>query len=371
MYGNKTEIIDLKSMNIMKDNLEFCIRKSDCSNLEELIELSKTYYSDGDIIKKEYLNWQYLENPSGKPFLFISKELITNALAGQYLVIPLKFGILKEIVLGSLSLNTLTSPKFQGRGLFTKMAKATYEDCAKNNAFFTIGFPNPQSYPGFVKNLNFEHLGDIPLLVKPLKYGKILFSYFKKNKAKHGGTIKLDTITNANIKLFDFNDEETEEKYNTFWNSANQQYTVSIDKNFTFLNWRYNEIPTRKYKLFYFEEDNIIKGIIILKAEHVWGFNVGIIMDILVLDNNLQVGKKLLKHSKKIFKKANLDFITGLHSNSNEYVIFKKSNYFKIPQKILPQKIHFIVRKNKEFPNSELLFDLKNWKLTFGDYDVF
>ncbi len=355
----------------MAKEIDFIIEKDNCSDITELINLSKSYYTEGDIIDKEYLKWQYLHNPGGKPYLYVSREASSKELAGQYLVIPINFNVLKVQIPGSLSLNTLTSPKFQGKGLFIKMAKATYEDCTSNNAYFTIGFPNPQSYPGFVRKLDFQHLGDIPLLIKPLKYGKILLSYFKKNKKKHGGTIKLDTITNANIKLFDFKDKEVEEKYNVFWNSISQQYKISTDKNFNFLKWRYYEIPTREYKLFYFEKDNLIKGLVILKAEHVWGFNVGIIMDFLVLDNNLQIGKKLLEHSKIIFRQANLDFITGLHSNSNEYEIFKKSNYFKIPQKILPQKIHFIVKQNKEFPNSELLFDLKNWKLTFGDYDVF
>ena len=91
----------------------------------------------------------------------------------------------------------------------------------------------------------------------------------------------------------------------------------------------------------------------------------------MVLDNDLHIGKQLLKYTKNIFRQSNLDFIATLHNSTNEYLIFKKSKYFKIPPKILPQKIHFIVRLNEEFPNSKELFNLQNWKLTFGDYDVF
>lgn len=355
----------------MNKHYEFLIEKNDCSNIEELINLSKTYYHEGDIINKEYLTWQYLRNPTGKPFLIISRETSTNEMAGQYLVIPIKFKVLKEFILGSLSLNTLTSPKFQGKGLFTKMAKATYEDCTKSNAYFTIGFPNPQSYPGFVRKLDFQHLGDIPLLIKPLKYGKFVFSFFKKNKKKHGGNININPHYDKCIKFLDFNDTKNEDKYNDFWNSVSKQYKISTCKDYAFLKWRYDDLPTREYKLFYFEEDNIIKGIVIVKAENVWGFNVGVIMDFLVLDNDLRIGKQLLKYAKNTFYQSNLDFIATLHNAANEYSILKKSGYFKIPQKILPQKIHFIVRLNKDFPNSKKLFNLKNWKLTFGDYDVF
>jgi len=357
----------------MDNQDEFQIEKNNCANLEELINLSKTYYNEGDIISKDYLTWQYLNNPTGKPFLFVSRETKENELAGQYLVLPIKFIVQSKTIIGTLSLNTLTSPKFQGKGLFTKMAKETYKDCTINNALFTIGFPNPQSYPGFVRKLDFKHLGDIPLLIKPLKYGKIFFSIFNKNRKKHGGSININSadIKNNNISEFIFNNKKLKDKYSEFWDSISKQYTLSTLKDFTFLNWRYNEIPTRKYRLFYLEENNNIKGLIIVKAENVWGFNVGLVMDLLVIDNNKYVGKKLLNFVKQVFKKSNLDFIATLHNRTNEYGLLKSNGFFSVPQKILPQKIHFIVKLNKDFSDSELLFDLNNWKLTFGDYDVF
>lgn len=354
-----------------KKEINFSIEKHNCENIEELINLAKTNYDEGDIINKSYIEWQYLENPYGKPYIFVAREEENQEVAGQYLVIPQQYYVDGKLYNGTLSLNTLTRADFRGRGLFTKMAKATYEDCTNNNANFTIGFPNPQSYPGFVKKLDFNHLGDIPLLIKPLKYGKIFFSYFKKNKKKHGGRIEILSSHSENIKYLDFENDGIKDKYNDFGDSISKQYKISICKNFTFLKWRYYDLPTRNYKLFYFEEDNIIKGVIILKAENVWGFNVGLIMDFLVLDNDLRIGKQLLKYTKNTFRQSNLDFIATLHNSTNEYNILKRNGYFKLPKKFLPQKIHFIVRLNKDFPNSKELFNLQNWKLTFGDYDVF
>ena len=99
----------------------------------------------------------------------------------------LNFYSKKELI--CLSLNTLTAPKFQGRGLFIKMAIETYNDCFKENIKYIIGFPNPNSYPGFVRKLNFSHLGNIPLLIKPINYIGILRSLFKRRDIKHGGEI--------------------------------------------------------------------------------------------------------------------------------------------------------------------------------------
>lgn len=353
--------------------MEFIVEKNNCSNIDELIDLSKTYYSEGDIVNKLYLNWQYLNNPSGIPYLLTSREITTNELAGQYLVLPIKFNLANTDVNGSLSLNTLTSPKYQGKGLFTKMARATYKECADSNALFTIGFPNPNSYPGFVRNLEFKHLGDIPLLVKPLRMLNMAFSLLQKKNQKHGGDIKMKSLNakNSKIKEFEFNEEGIGIKYDKFWNIIKKQYKLSVNKDFTYLKWRYETLPTRDYKLFYFEDNGEIVGLVILRAEHVWGFDVGLIMDLLVIDGYAKISKILLSYAKNVFKKSKIDFIAALHSKTYEYDLFKKSYFLKIPQCFLPQKIHFIVRLNKEFTNSEMLFKSKNWKLTFGDYDVF
>ena len=349
--------------------MDYIIEKNDCSNLDELITLSKSYYTKGDIINKNYLNWQYLNNPAGSPFLFTSKEISAGQLAGQYLVIPMEYQVKGKIIAGSLSLNTLTHPDHQRKGLFTKMANAAYKDCAENDNFFTIGFPNPMSYPGFVKKLSFEHLGYIPLLIKPLKPLSILFSYFKKDKEKHGGEIEfMHKVIKSNIKEFDFNNKQDQNKYESFWKRIKMKYPISSNKDFNFLKWRYNDHPTKIYKIFYSHENDEINGIIIIRAEQVWGFNVGMIMDLMQL--NLR-DKTLLKFASKSFRQMNLDFIAALHSKIGEYEILKKCNFLKIPQKLLPQKIHFIVRQNKSFENVSEILKRENWKLTFGDYDVF
>lgn len=353
----------------MQDKPTFKIEKDDLSDIDKLIQLAKTYYKDGDIVNEEYLTWQYLSNPYGKPFLFTAKENETAELAGQYLVIPLKYMIKGKDVLGTLSLNTLTHPKYQGRGLFKKMATETYNACTDNNVNFTIGFPNPQSYPGFVKRLEFKHLGDIPLLIKPLSFVNIIFSYFRKNKKKHAGEIPINLIDHPNIK--ELNPLKDESNYKEFWESICKQYNLSTNKDLSFLKWRYYDIPTRNYKVLVYRNENKIEGLIILRSENVWGFRVGLIMDILVKNNDPAIGKSFLSHARKIFKASKIDFIAALHSDTNEYSLLKRNGFYSLPQKVLPQKIHFIVRLNKQFDGSEVLFDLQNWKLTFGDYDVF
>ena len=118
--------------------MKFRITKYAGEDIHDLIDLAKTYYKDNDMTNVSYLKWQYFNNPGGFPYLFLSREQLSNELSGQYLVIPVEFNFFNNKEIICLSLNTLTAPKYQGKGLFTKMALETYRDCAKQNIKFII-----------------------------------------------------------------------------------------------------------------------------------------------------------------------------------------------------------------------------------------
>jgi hypothetical protein len=352
--------------------MDFIIEKNDFSNIDELIELAHSYYKDRDVNKKEYLEWQYLQNPAGKAFLYTSRENNTGEIAGQYIVIPVIFNRSGEKISGSIALNLLTKPKFRRNGLFPLMVSATHKECKEKDVLFTIGMPNHQSYPGLTQKLGFSHLGDIPLLIKPFNIFRLIKSYFNRSKEeKHGGVIKLDVIPNHNIKLLDFERKSDEIKINEFWDLVKFDYPLSTYKDYIYLKWRYYDLPTREYYVLYYENNNKIEGLIILKAEKIWGFNVGMIMDLIIKDNDKKIARELLDYSKRICKRKKLDFLTVLHTSNHEFSLLIRNGFWVVPYKLLPQKTHYIVRINNEFEGSDFLMELNNWKLTFGDYDVF
>lgn len=350
---------------------QYHIKKFEGANFDDLVNLSKTYYPEGDIVNPDYLNWQYRSNPNGDPALFVAYEESTKELAAQYIVIPILYNRLGKTIKGSLSLNTLTHPKHQGKGLFTRVAGETYKYCEEQKIAFTIGFPNPNSFPGFVRKLNFHHIGDTSLLVKPLKVFKIASAVLKKNKAKHGGELGIHPTQATNIKQFDFNDQKHQSEYVTFWDKMKNQYPISTHKNFEFIKWRYSDIPTRKYTTYVYEEGGEIKGFFVLKAASVWGMNAGILMDFMVLNNDKTIGKEILTFIKVTCKNSNLDLIVGMHTPMGEIGLLKKNGFYTVPKKLVPQKMHFIVREHNSDDSDEGLKIVNNWKLTFGDYDVF
>ena len=106
-----------------------------------------------------YLAWSYCENPVGSA---VGRNAWDGErLAAHYVTLPLRARLFGAEARGVLSLHTATDPAYQGQGLFTRLAEATYADAAAAGYDFVVGVANASSTPGFVRKLGFQ-------LVSPL-----------------------------------------------------------------------------------------------------------------------------------------------------------------------------------------------------------
>jgi len=110
--------------------------------------------------------WKYRDNPAGPAVGFVAVD--AGQIVGQYVVLPTWLRLDDEVVLGALSLDTMTHPNYRGQGMFVTLAKACMELAAKSGVEVLYGFPNKNSFPGFIRRLNWDHTGDIPRWVRPL-----------------------------------------------------------------------------------------------------------------------------------------------------------------------------------------------------------
>jgi hypothetical protein len=84
-----------------------------------------------------------------------------NKPAAFYGVLPLRALIGDRKILIAQSADTLTHPAHRRKGLFIKLALMTYDLSKEEGMHFLFGIPNENSYPGFVKNLNWIHAGNL------------------------------------------------------------------------------------------------------------------------------------------------------------------------------------------------------------------
>jgi GNAT superfamily N-acetyltransferase len=110
-----------------------------------------------------YLEWLYAANPAGPVLGFDAWE--GDRLAAHYACIPVRLQWDGAPRWALLSLNTATHPDFQGQGLFTKLAEATYAAAAEDGFALVHGVANANSTPGFVRKLGFHVVAPLDSLV--------------------------------------------------------------------------------------------------------------------------------------------------------------------------------------------------------------
>lgn len=130
------------------------------ADIEEMAALLRTVFPDAQHFTTQGLAWQYRAGPDGR--VVGMNAWSGGVLAAHYATVPIVARVNGAEERGLLSLNTATHPAHQGKGLFTRLAGATYALGATMGHGFVVGVANANSTHGFVNKLGFQ-------LVSPLK----------------------------------------------------------------------------------------------------------------------------------------------------------------------------------------------------------
>tara|TARA_B100001123_G_C15327832_1_gene1030151 strand:- start:2921 stop:3886 length:966 start_codon:yes stop_codon:yes gene_type:complete len=140
--------------------MDYQIKRFDKSQLPQLKKLFKAVYNKNSLdlqgLDERFQTSQFGLDCIGYVAYSKEKNMNTETPAAYYGVFPIVATSLGEKVMCAQSGDTMTHPNHRKRGLFTKLAKKTYETASKEGIEFIFGFPSPQSYPGFKHKLNWE-----------------------------------------------------------------------------------------------------------------------------------------------------------------------------------------------------------------------
>lgn len=114
----------------------------------------------GKEIATTYLEKKQDTSAFGPSFVGYIAYSESNEPAAFYGVFPCLILLNGKKYLTAQSGDTMTHSNHRGKGLFTQLALKTYEYCREAGVHLVFGFPNENSYPGFVKNLAWQHFDD-------------------------------------------------------------------------------------------------------------------------------------------------------------------------------------------------------------------
>lgn len=130
---------------------KFKIIRNDKAYYPSILKLYKEtsdYHKDLNFIENKYNTSVY--GPINIGYLAFDQDNV----ASYYGVFPINLTFNGIEYLAAQSGDTLTHPNYQKKGLFTYLAKVSYELALQENVQLVFGFPNKNSLPGFQKNLN-------------------------------------------------------------------------------------------------------------------------------------------------------------------------------------------------------------------------
>jgi GNAT superfamily N-acetyltransferase len=144
---------------------EYRLERISVSNVTDLLLIYK------DAFNKELNIFEFKKKQNTKEFGdkyvgFIAYDQ-NNTPAAFYGVYTCQIEFQGKFVLAAQSGDTMTHSAHTGKGLFTQLAQKTYDYCKENGFHLVFGFPNENSFPGFVKRLGWTHFDDItPYLIR-------------------------------------------------------------------------------------------------------------------------------------------------------------------------------------------------------------
>jgi hypothetical protein len=139
---------------------------------------------------RRYFDWKYRQNPAGHALGNIART-DAGEIAAFYGMIPEMYEFRGERRRIYQSCDTMTHSQHRRRGLFQRLAQATYDQAlAADPGFFAYGFSGPTSTPGFLK-MNWKIREELPFLFQP--YPLTLLKW-RRGKARIVESITADLI---------------------------------------------------------------------------------------------------------------------------------------------------------------------------------
>lgn len=336
-----------------------------------ILDLFRTVF--GKSRSPEHWRWQFKDNPYGGPFASLARRVDDGVVVGSYSVMPIKLNVMGRPVLACQSVDTAVHPDHRGQRVFEQTASDCYAWCESSGVQAVVGFPNANSYPGFMRTLDWRRI------VFPLQHTMRL-SIARELRVAFGIPVVpgvVDAFYGSGRQLalalrrafagplpggraaFEVA-TSVPEGYDALWNAWRSQEVLSIWKDAEYMRWRYDRNPDRRFTYY-----TLARGSEILaQAVGVEIDGAMMLCELLVGGRDLPVGRRLVLEITLLALARGMRSVGFLGSDGGFFA--------EILTGFARRRSHANVFCGRSFDAGvlrELLPLPGNWTLTFGDGD--
>lgn len=227
-----------------------------------------------------YFNWKYRDNPAGTLLGFEATH--HGKVVASYGVIPEFYLVNGKQRVVWQSMDTMTDPAYQRRGLFISLANMTFDHLETvDSDFLLVGIPGDASYPGFTKKLGWSDIHQFRLMFQDRR------AFMALSAIRPTPKLTFRQVSGSADSLADY-----------LRSRIGQSDHIQNEITSEFLTWRVLNNPMRKLELVEFSESGIPKGIAVFSND-ASGKSFIFLLDVAEPDQLNRLTRALVKHVYK------------------------------------------------------------------------
>lgn len=274
----------------------------------------------------DLLRWQYLNGVAG-PATVCGYDTADGALGAHYATVPRSLWIHGRVHPAAQSIDVMTREEWRDRGLYLRLAKRAYGRLQQAGTELVFGFPNETAAPGFFGPLQWEPLGAVPLVARPLLLGAVAgrVPALRSSRLAHGSIVEVPEVP-----------EEVEE----LWKRFSPQLRVAVVRDYRFLRWRIDERPGVDYvRLAAYERGSLV-AFTTVGVAHRFGRRVGQILELLVDPAHDARGGALLRAAIGVARRRGCVAVLGwVPRTSPVGHHFHRAGFGRVPRAVMPVEL--------------------------------
>jgi GNAT superfamily N-acetyltransferase len=312
----------------------------------------------------DHWNWQFRDHTQGHGWITLA--VVENEIVGHYCMMRNHLNFMgREIVAGQTCGSMIRSDQ-RGKKLSTKLIRHNSKYAAKEGAVAVFGFPNRDAYPGIMRNSERLRLATLKYYLYRIGFQKIwaskidrVFKYF------HGMLIRMKYIgfrfLNKDVVIVV--SSHLPDRLEDSLREIREYEVLSIWKDVSYLRWRYENHPDRKYTFHILNVKGRPEGLIVtLDCGEIIA-----ICDLLHRTKNVSQSALLLLHVLNYYNASDAQKIEFYgYDNGFFDAVFGTCGFNIVPF----SNFVFTGRVFEDMKPEKMFIIPQNWTIAYGDTDI-
>jgi predicted N-acetyltransferase YhbS len=323
----------------------------------------------GRSVSVAHWRWKLKQPPSPVENVWLAVH--GDAPIFHYAGIPTRYCLPRGEATAMVSVDTMTAPEFQRRGLLSRVGRHVYDAWRAAGVPFVIGLPN-ERWGSRASALGWEPLFMLQWLVRPLRPEAILarrtriraLARLTPVGALWNGVWNSRLRRDATISVRRV--ERAGNEFDALWERCGAEAPVSVVRDSAWVNWRYLDVPSRAYRVLLAERAGQPLGYLAYRVEESPGGRAGVIAELYAGRDDAAARRALIRAAIDELRAAGAESAATLAiPDAPLYHDLARAGFLRRRGAFSVQ----IVPLDPALP-MDVLRDPRNWSVAGGDFDV-